>query len=169
MFKLRFREDSIVHWSNRYSYPGDDVIERQIAPDAKRRGYLTREEFVAVCKWKTPRSQQLVRANRRDVVEAVTRAALDSRHENVKIGVLQLLKGVSFPTASVILHFCDKRPYPIVDYRALWSLGLTTRPAYTLDFWLQYVGYVRGLAIRSGQTMRTVDRALWQYSKERQP
>jgi hypothetical protein len=37
-----------------------------------------------------------------------------------------------------------------------------------MAFWLSYVAYVRELARRSGQPIRTVDRALWQYSKARQ-
>jgi hypothetical protein len=39
---------------------------------------------------------------------------------------------------------------------------------YTFDFWRKYTRSVRGLARRSGCSMREVDRALWQYSKERQ-
>lgn len=168
MFKLRFPENKIQYWSDRYSYPSEDLIEESIALSAKKRGYLRKEEFIAICRWKTARSQRLVKANRPESVEAVTRTALESRHENVKIGVLLLLKGISFPTASVILHFCDKQPYPIIDYRALWSLGFEKPPVYTFDFWLEYTGYVRQLARRSKQTMRAVDRALWQYSKEHQ-
>jgi hypothetical protein len=110
----------------------------------------------------------LIRRNPSDIVEAVTLAALDSSHENVKIGVLRTLKGVSWPTASVILHFCDRRPYPILDFRALWSLGYASPPRYTLDFWLEYTNFTRSLAHKTGLSMRVVDRALWQYSSERQ-
>src|SRR5712691_3948515 len=118
MFKLRFQENRISHWASRYSYPSEDRFEKEIAPVARERGYLTGPEFVEMCRWKTPRSQPLVKTNPREIVEAVTRAALESPHEAVKIGVLQALRGVSWPTASVILHFCDKKPYPILDYRA---------------------------------------------------
>lgn len=101
-------------------------------------------------------------------MEAVTRAALESQHENVKIGVLRSLRGVSWPTASVVLHFCDRQPYPILDFRALWSLGYAEPPSYTLDFWVSYTKHVRDIARRTGHPMRIVDRALWQYSNERQ-
>ena len=109
-----------------------------------------------------------VKANSPDIVEAVTRAALESPHENVKIGVLRALRGVSWPTASVILHFCDTKPYPILDLRALWSLGYPKPPAYTLEFWLEYTKFTCDLSQRTGKSMRIVDRALWQYSNERQ-
>ena len=64
--------------------------------------------------------------------------------------------------ASTLLHFCDKRPYPILDYRALWSLGYTEKPHYTMKFWLKYLAYVRELAEHLTQDIRTIDRALWQ-------
>ena len=168
MFTLRFPEGDVVLWAERYSYPDEDNVENTIAPLARKRGYLTRAEFIDVCRWKTPRTQPLVRENPSDLVEAATRAALESRHEDVKIGVLRLLRGVAWPTASVILHFCDKRPYPVLDVRALWSLGYEKPPAYTLEFWLAYTEFTRKLAQQTGQSMRIVDRALWQYSRESQ-
>ena len=74
----------------------------------------------------------------------LSRAALATSDEALKINLLRLLDGVDCPTASTILHFCDARPYPILDY-------------------------TRGLAARLGLPIRTVDKALWQYSKEKQP
>jgi hypothetical protein len=72
--------------------------------------------------------------------------------------------------ASVILHWCHADRYPIIDYRALWSLSVEQQPAfYTFDFWWSYVVCCRQLAEEAGVDMRTLDRALWQYSKENQP
>ncbi len=50
----------------------------------------------------------------------------------------------------------------------LWSLGHAKPPAYTVDFWLAYTRFMRDLAVASGLSMRELDRALWQYSKENQ-
>jgi hypothetical protein len=82
--------------------------------------------------------------------------------------ILRSLEGVEWPTASVILHFCDRGPYPILDYRALWSLGYARPPTYTYEFWNAYTGFLRALSRDTGRDMRTVDKALWQYSKEHQ-
>ncbi len=164
-FKLRFPEAKIPYWADRYWYAAEAAFEAEIAPRARQRGYLTRQEFIELCRWKTPRTQPLVRQNRADFVEAATRAALESRHEDVKINVLRMLRGVSWPTASVILHFCDRKPYPVLDFRALWSLGTPVPSAYTFAFWLAYTQHVRGIAQRTRQSMRIVDRALWQVLK----
>ena len=88
--------------------------------------------------------------------------------ERARIQSLTLLDGVSWPTASVILYLFHRDPYPILDFRALWSLSLDVPVQYRFDFWLPYVRCCRDLAQRANVDMRTLDRALWQYSKENQ-
>jgi hypothetical protein len=167
--RLRFAERDIAHWAARFPPSPESEIETQIASAARRRGYLTQKEFLAICRWKTPRTYPRCASNRPAFVKEVTRVAFATDDEELKIKSLLLLSGVSWPTASVILHFCDRRRYPILDYRALWSVGFARPPAYTFPFWLKYVTYVRNLSRLTGHGMRTIDRALWQYSKEHQP
>ena len=88
--------------------------------------------------------------------------------EESKIGALVLLKGVQFPTASVILHFCVDRTYPILDFRALWSLGIEKPATYTVEDWVSYTKVCREMANKNAMTVRELDMALWQYSKEHQ-
>jgi hypothetical protein len=169
VFKLRFPLDQIPKWSAAYSYDGSDArFLSEVRPAVQKRGYLTATEFRDICYWKTPRSQSRCAQNTADEIRVLSQAALASTEESLKMDLLRLLHGVEWPTASTLLHFCDRRPYPILDYRALWSLGYLRPPHYTMQFWLSYVGYVRGLSRRTGYPIRTVDRALWQYSKARQ-
>jgi hypothetical protein len=167
-FRLRFPETEISHWANRYPLDDDSVIENQVAPPARKRGYLTRDEFLAICRWKSPRSKPRCERNGESFVQEVTRISLSAIDEEVKIRVLLLLSGVSWPTASVILHLCDRGRYPVLDYRVLWSLRIQNPPAYDFEFWAEYCGFVRVIADRTGHDMRTIDRALWQFSKEKQ-
>jgi len=167
-FKLKFPKRRIEYWAERYSDPNDGILIDHIGPDARERGYLLQDEFLTLCKWKTPRSKSRCATNPESLVREVTRIALSTREERLKIEVLCILAGVGWPTASVILHFCDRQPYPILDYRALWSLSVSELSAYTFDFWWSYVTYIRQLAEKTGHSMRTIDRALWQYSKENQ-
>ena len=77
------------------------------------------------------------------------------------------LEGVGVPTASTLLHFVFPADYPILDVRALDSLGGRARSVYPVSFWLDYLAACRELADRHGVDLRTLDKALWQYSKER--
>jgi len=81
---------------------------------------------------------------------------------------MNFLDGVRWPTASVILHYFHREPYPIVDFRTLWSLSIDVPCDYSFVFWWDYVTYCRSLAQRLGLDVRQLDQALWQYSKENQ-
>jgi hypothetical protein len=151
-----------------YAYPGEEEIVNELSPRARSRGSLTRAEFLTLCRWKTPRSQPRCATNTSARVREATQIALATEDERAKLYILRTLAGVGWPTASVILHFCDARPYPILDYRALWSLGFARPPTYTFEFWWAYTGFVRRLKQSTGHDMRTIDRALWQYSKVHQ-
>ena len=106
--------------------------------------------------------------NSDDFVRAITAVMLSTKSERLRVEVLTLLQGVNWPTASVILHFVHPDPYPILDVRALWSVGFSRPPAYNFEFWTEYVAFTRREARRLEVSMRELDRALWQYSKERQ-
>jgi hypothetical protein len=167
-FKLRFREDAIPRWAARYRDKREESVVSIHAPAARDRGYLLYPEFMAITVWKTPRTRPRSAANSPELVREVTGIALGSRTDELKIRVLQVLDGVAWPTASVILHLCDCDRYPILDFRALWSLHTDVPAQYTFPFWWEYTLFMRSLHARTGHDMRTLDRALWQYSKENQ-
>jgi hypothetical protein len=167
-FRLRLPEREIVRWAKRW-VENDGQFISVVRPAVHARGFLTRSEFLEICKWKTRRSQSKCARNDERAVRTITCAAFATPDEVLKMDLLRLLHGVEWPTASTLLHFCDTRPYPILDYRALWSLGIANPPHYTMGFWLEYLNYTRRLALKLQVPIRTVDRGLWQYSKERQP
>ena len=76
------------------------------------------------------------------------------------------IRHVNYPVASVILHFGKNNHYPIIDFRSLWSLSVPVPNYYIYAFWQSYVAYCRSLSQKAKLDMRTIDRALWQYSKE---
>ena len=168
-FRLRFPEDHLREWASRFPEREADLrmVEDQRAT-VLRRGHLERAEFLKICAWKTPRSKPHCAKNSTHAIRTLTRAAFASSDDALKMDLLRLLQGVDWPTASTILHLCDERPYPILDVRAVWSVGFRKPPGYTTEFWLAYVEFTRGLAERSGLSIRDVDQALWQFSKERQ-
>ena len=168
-YRLLFPEDEVRYWASKYDYPGDEVIEG-FARHSRRRGSLTKEELLELSRWKSRgRNLKRVERNAETFVKAVTATALSTKDERLKIEVLTLLSGVDWPTASAILHFWSKGRYPILDFRALWSLSIKKPNPYTFDFWWEYVGICRRLATKHHMKMRTLDRALWSYSKHKQP
>jgi hypothetical protein len=164
---LQFDPAEITGLAARFSDAGEDSIADEIGRTARDRGHYTRDEFVDVCKWKTERSRSKVAENsEEDVIEA-TRLMLSTSSEALRIWIPLGLRGVSWATASVLLHFGHHERYPILDYRALEALGVNGPVTYTIPFWNAYVSACRQLDDETGLGMRTVDRALWQWSKDR--
>ena len=97
---------------------------------------------------------------------AATRRALAVTDEASRIAALLELEGVGVPTASTLLYFAFPDDYPILDVRALESLGVKPRSQYPVSFWLEYLSACREIASGAGVSIRTLDKALWQYSKE---
>lgn len=168
MFTLRFSENDIRHWAEKNASQDYLVFQNKIGPSAQKRGYMTRPEFLKMCEWKSPRTKSRCAKNSADFIKEITQVSFTAHHEQLRIQVLTLLIGVGWPTASVILHFCSGNKYPILDFRALWSLNAKQPTAYDFPFWWSYTEQCRALANRNNVSMRTLDRALWQYSKENQ-
>lgn len=168
MFYLRFAKNQIGQVAERYAIPIEEGELLELKPVVQRRGFLTREELKQVSEWKAARVSGMINNNQEDYVIEVTKFALATPCERARIEALNILDGVYWPTASVILHFFHEDPYPIIDYRALWSLSVEGSPTYTFDYWWNYVKYCREMAVATGVDMRTLDRALWQFSKEKQ-
>jgi hypothetical protein len=166
-FALQFRPAEIPALAARFGDSDDGACLRAGAA-ARARGRYTRGEFVRVCEWKSARSRPLVAANSpARIGRATGRALAPAAGEGERMEALLTLNGIGVPTASVLLHFAEPDRYPILDVRALESLGVKGRSVYPVPFWLRYLAACRELAARHGVSLRTLDKALWQHSKER--
>jgi hypothetical protein len=156
----------VREYVGRYAYEDDGEVIR-IGQLAREREHYTRDEFLAVCRWKTPRSAPLVALNTAESVEAVTRVALsEASSERERMEALRSLHGLDWATASVFLHLAYPERYPILDKRALQALGVRPPTAYSFRFWQAYVAAYVELVEKAGVDGRTFDQALWQWSKE---
>lgn len=166
--KLRCRPAQLRKLAQRYEYESDGIDLLALKDGIVVRGWMTKAELRTVSRWKAPRSAGYMEKNSEEYVKEVTAIALTSTVERTRVEALTLLDGVQWPTASVILHFYHKDPYPIIDFRTLWSITMEVPTHYSFEFWWQYVEYCRLLAKRAHLEMRALDQALWQYSKENQ-
>lgn len=164
-FELQFPAQDIEALASRFPHM-DDRRFLEAGADARARGHYTRGEFIDVCGWKTVRSRSKVASNAEAAVVDATRRALATTQEAERMEALLALAGVGVPTASVLLYFAFPDDYPILDVRALESLGVKPRSQYPVRFWLAYLDACRELAQRHATDIRTLDKALWQHSKE---
>ena len=141
----------------------------ELGKQARIQGYLTKDELLRFFDWKTRRrGRSRCLRNDENYIKEITRFAFTTSEDRLRIEVLTLLDGVQWPIASAILHFVFPENYPILDFRALWSLGIEKPPPYCFRFWKAYTDTCKMLSEANNISLRTLDRALWQYSKEKQ-
>jgi len=166
-FSLQFDVSEIGALAAKYAYPAGDERPRQIGDLARVNGYLNRDQFLEVAKWKSHRPAHLHAMNNEESVLTWTRTAFLCEGDLQPIRALTKLKGVRIPTASAILHFCHPGRYPLIDFRALESLGVPRRTSVTMRLWCAYAEFCRGLADAQHVSLRELDRALWAWSDKK--
>jgi hypothetical protein len=174
-FRLRFPASSIQQLSARYLSEMNErdrrltqIITEEVFPAYEQQGFLTKDQFVRVCEWKSPRAKPRFESNDADLIQEVSALARTTTSERMRIQAWTLLDGVKWPTASVFVHFAFPDQYPILDVRALWSLGVDRPSAYSFSFWSKYTDACRTLAKKAKVTMRGLDQALWKFSQDKQ-
>lgn len=155
-------------YDKRYKGTNDEIVEKEMKKWFESNRYLGRERFIKIGLWKSKRPKKNYESNDDLTVGEITRFSFTTRSEEVRIKSLLILNGVSYPLASVILHFAFPSKYPILDFRAIWSLGWEKPKSYNFDFWQKYCDRIRGISKRTGESIRIVDKALWEYSKQNQ-
>lgn len=163
----KLTQDELRTYADRYSYGREDQVISMV-PTVRQRGFMTKPELITLGDWKSPRIRSKIASNDESVVEVVSRMSLEARDVKLAVHIPQALVGVGMPVASTFLHWFHEEPFPILDFRALWTLGIDMPNVYSLAFWESYVDVVRALASDWKTDMRTLDRALWQYSSENQ-
>jgi hypothetical protein len=108
-----------------------------------------------------------VASNSSTAIRIASGRAFDTEDPAGQVTHMLGLAGVGLPTASVLLHFAFPETLPILDVRALESLGFRGGSSYTTTFWTSYVSACREIAAQHRVSLRTLDKALWQFSKER--
>lgn len=165
-------KDLLIEYANRYEDQAsakDKKLEVELKEVLFGRKYLNLDELIKVGIWKAPRIVRHCKNNDPEAVFEITKLGLSAKSEQARISILMSVNGVSWPMASVILHFAFPNTYPILDFRAIWSLGWGNSPAsYTFEYWKKYFTKIRAISKNLSLDIRTIDKALWQYSKENQ-
>lgn len=142
---------------------------------ARLRGYLTKGELEAVCRWKSARAIHRIRVNKKHHIKVATGVALAARSEPIRLRALLQLKGVSVPMASAVLMLLYPSRYGVIDIRVwqlLYSVGAVRAnrrgTGFSLENWLQFLSIIRPLSSRLNVSARAVERTLFEVHKANQ-
>lgn len=164
-FVLQFSPSEIHELAIRYR--PDDDLEAFSAGSNIAGGDYSRANLKTIIRWKSPRRIAYLDHNTDVEIARSLRFASDPRtSEKSGIETLCKLHGVGVPTASAILTTIIPEKYTIIDFRALESLGVAKWPNDSVEYYIGYLQKCRELASANGVSLRTLDRALWRWSKE---
>ena len=149
----------------------DSPATHQLIQDlrsVRRQGYLTKREFLTICRWKSPRAIRLCESNSPERIRRHSATALASRSERTRFEALTELHGVGAPTASAILTLTNPRRYGVLDIR-VWQLlhelgSVATKPGgvgFVFDDWHHFIVTLRDHAKRLGVSVRAVEYSLF--------
>jgi hypothetical protein len=167
---MAIKKAFVAQWSRRYlaELPAVEVdLLDRVGPAVAARGHYERDEFLAVGRWKSPRPGKHLAANVDDDIVDLTGIAL-AAPIRLQHRILTLLHGVQVPMATALLAVALPDRHTIFDIRGAEALerigawdGQGGYPAYRQ-------ASVR-VATALGVSLRTLDRALWQWSKAGYP
>ena len=163
-FKLAFDQSLILKFAALYSHRADrDALK---AGEDISRGRCTRKNLGRIFNWKTKgRGRSRLTKNTDKEIADVLKLAITARTDRAAIAVLTGLNGVNIPVASAILTAIDPKRFTIIDFRALEALN-QRKSALNINYYLEYLDFCKLLARKNRVTLRTLDRAFWQWSKE---
>jgi hypothetical protein len=162
--------DFVSRWATAYGWQMGTLELRlfdEVGPAVRGRGFYEPDELAAVAAWKTRRSKGRVASNPADDVRDITRLAFVAP-ERLQHRALTLLEGVRVPTATALLAVVFPDRHTVLDVRSTEALA-------RLGCWdgaggyRAYLAVCQELARTVNVDLRTLDRALWQWSKDDYP
>jgi hypothetical protein len=143
------------------------------AGEAIRNGDFTLANLEAIVRWKSERVVHYLIGNSNEKIRRVlaVAAAADASTETAVTALLEL-QGVDIPVASAILAAIYPERYTVLDFRALEALG---HARHDVHFYEEYLDFCKRLAdsnivkpqsnLPAPTPLRTLDRALWEWSR----
>lgn len=163
---------AIERWAARYwdliasrEKADEQAFEREM-PAHRARGYLDKDIFVRLARWKSVRKTPDYESNAERAVESSTRRAFAAGDDAAAIQALTELRGVALRTATALLHWMRPERFPILDFRVVAALGVAEPSNWESGpFYAQVADRIRSIASSAGVDLRTLDRALWAWDK----
>lgn len=141
--------------------------------EIKKRGYFTKDEFLKMGMWKSPRPKKLYLQNSEKIVSTISEKVFATKFEKRRIELLTKLKGVSIPAASAILTLIDPKNYGVIDIR-VWKVlhlydSVKDNPkGKNFDFnnWYNYLMKLRYYAKKFKVSPRDIERTIFYHHKK---
>jgi len=170
---LKIAHSFISTWHPRYDEIANDEAEYKTLvtltnKEIRENGTISRQTFIRILNWKSPRVKGIIRLNEFGVYEKGISAGY-SAEENEKLKTLLRLHGIGAPVGSTILHFIYPNSFPIIDIRTAETLHYAGRIKSKSTDFSHYTSFRSEILkiVRENPrfSLRDIDRALFAYHK----
>jgi hypothetical protein len=143
------------------------------AGDAIRNGDYSLANLEAIVRWKSERAVQVLIGNSNEKIRrALSLAASPESTTEIAVNALTELHGLDIVLASAVLAAIFPERYTVLDFRTLEALG---HARHDIRFYEEYLAFCKRLAesnivtpqseLPAPTPLRTIDRALWEWSR----
>jgi hypothetical protein len=143
------------------------------AGDAIRNGDYSLANLEAIVRWKSERAVQVLIGNSNETIRrALSLAASPESSTETAVNALTELHGIDIVLASAVLAAIFPERYTVLDFRTLEALG---HARHDVRFYEEYLAFCKRLAesnivtpqseLPAPTPLRTIDRALWEWSR----
>jgi hypothetical protein len=143
------------------------------AGDAIRNGDYSLANLEAIVRWKSERAIQVLIGNSNETIRrALSLAASTQSSTETAVNALTELHGIDIVLASAVLAAIFPERYSVLDFRTLEALG---HARHDVRFYEEYLAFCKRLAesnivtpqseLPAPTPLRTIDRALWEWSR----
>ncbi len=185
VYEKQYENEIVYNDKNGKTKVEKSPLFKTVSKDLQEKGYLTKKDFVNICKWKTQRQKARYEANPESKILKATKNIIYLKQSvEDKVRELTHLKGVGVSVATAIMSVLFPDKYCIVDYRAcrafLWSASESVnledysklvnlldkfRNYSSLGFYVPYLDEIRKLGAQWNMTPREIEMALWKYDE----
>ena len=138
----------------------------------KKRGSFTKDEFLKMGMWKSPRPKWHYLNNSEKEIISVSKKVIATKNDQTRAELLTSLQGVAIPTASAILTLIYPKNYGVIDIR-VWQVlylygSVKTKPngkSLNSNDWHNYLMILRCYAKKFNVSARDIERTLFFYHK----
>jgi hypothetical protein len=143
------------------------------AGEAISKGEYSLANLEAIVRWKSERTVHYLIANSNEKIKRVLAVAASPQSSTeAAVKALLELHGVDITVASAILAAIFPERYTVLDFRTLEALG---HAPHDVRFYEEYLAFCKRLAdsnivkpqgdLPAPTPLRTIDRALWEWSR----
>jgi hypothetical protein len=166
--------DFITQWEIKYdSLEGDEndykSIQNLVMIELRSTNSISKNTFIQLINWKSPRLKGIVKVtDYENYYRPVIEKCIVENDLRSKLRLLVSLYGISFPSATTILHFIYPDVFPIIDFRtteALNHFGLLKSARISENSYWIFFNVIHKIKTDTNFSLRKIDRALFSYNK----